>query len=215
MDPVLTNACSPDWSSQDRVLALRGRKLLEFDPDGGSLVTIQMKTQIAHPVWFPDGSKIAFMCGPYVHVDICVMNADGADLMNLTASARVDWSPSWLTERFGCVAVRIAATGRRTTRLFVLLATTVAVVAVGPSASARLGSFHDPRDASRLDLPRRPSSSTRSRATTRGGSRRINVFICATAARSCCSSIPSAQGAGTTVCTCGTTLEVQGCSATD
>ena len=95
MDLVLTNACSPDWSSQDRVLALRGRNLLEFDPDGGDLVAIQMKTQIADPVWSPDGSKIALMCGPYAHADICVMNADGTERMNLTASARIDWSPSW------------------------------------------------------------------------------------------------------------------------
>lgn len=50
--------------------------------------------------------------------------------------------------------MRIAAPGRRRTRLIILLASTVAVVAVGPPASARLGSFHDPRDASRLDLSR-------------------------------------------------------------
>lgn len=95
MDLVLTNACSPDWSSQDRILALRGRKLLELDPDGGNLVTIEMRTQTADPVWSPDGSTIAFMCGRYVHVDICVMNADGSDIVNLTESARADWSPSW------------------------------------------------------------------------------------------------------------------------
>lgn len=95
MDLVLTNACSADWSSQDRILALRGRKLLELDPDGGNLVTIETRMPISDPVWSPDGSRIVFMCGPYNHVDICVMNADGADLVNLTESARLDWSPSW------------------------------------------------------------------------------------------------------------------------
>ena len=95
MDLVVRNACGPDWSSQDRILANRGQKFLEMDPDGGNLVTIDTGRQTADPEWSPDGARIVFMCGSYSHADICVIDADGAHLANLTKSDRIDWSPTW------------------------------------------------------------------------------------------------------------------------
>jgi Tol biopolymer transport system component len=35
------------------------------------------------------------MCGDYLHADVCVANADGTGIVNLTSSNEVDWSPSW------------------------------------------------------------------------------------------------------------------------
>jgi Tol biopolymer transport system component len=96
MQRILGNACSPDWSSQGRIAAIRGgRRLVELDPDGANLVTIATGMQSADPAWSPDGAKIVLMCGGYAHADVCVINADGTKLKNLTRSDRVDWSPSW------------------------------------------------------------------------------------------------------------------------
>jgi Tol biopolymer transport system component len=95
MDRIAGNACSPDWSSQDRIAAIRGTRLIELDPDGGNVVTIATGMQSADPAWSPNGRKIVFMCGGFTHADICVSNADGTMLKNLTNSDRTDWSPDW------------------------------------------------------------------------------------------------------------------------
>jgi TolB protein len=91
---ILGNARSPEWSSQDRIVAERGRgRLITFDPDGGNVVKIGIHG--SDPAWSPDGTRIAFMCGDFAHADVCVVNADGTGLVNLTNSPQVDWSPSW------------------------------------------------------------------------------------------------------------------------
>jgi Tol biopolymer transport system component len=95
MDLILRNACSPDWSSEGRIAAIRGTRLVELDAGGGNVVRIATGMQSADPAWSPDGGSIALMCGSYSHADICVINADGTKLKNLTRSRRVDWSPSW------------------------------------------------------------------------------------------------------------------------
>jgi TolB protein len=95
MDLILRNACSPDWSSLDRIAAIRGTRLLELDADGGNPVRIATGMQSADPAWSPNGEKIALMCGAFSHADICVIHADATKVKNLTSSDRTDWSPSW------------------------------------------------------------------------------------------------------------------------
>ena len=95
MTEILPNAYSPDWSSLDRIVATRNGRLITFDPDGGNLVRLASGTGSLNPSWSPDGGRIAFMCGRITHADVCLVNADGMGLVNLTDSKEVDWSPAW------------------------------------------------------------------------------------------------------------------------
>jgi TolB protein len=48
------------------------------------------------PAWSPDGTHVAFMCrrgGP--DFELCVMNADGSNQIQLTDNAVLDATPSW------------------------------------------------------------------------------------------------------------------------
>jgi Tol biopolymer transport system component len=92
---IADNAESPDWSSLDRVVATRNGHLITLDPDGGNVVKLATGTNASDPSWSPDGARIAFMCGRFSHADVCIVNADGSGLENLTHSDRIDWSPSW------------------------------------------------------------------------------------------------------------------------
>lgn len=65
-------------------------------PDGTGLRELTSAGDVSYfPSWSPDGSRIAFICDG----DICVMNADGTGLVNLTsgetesADREPDWSP--------------------------------------------------------------------------------------------------------------------------
>jgi Tol biopolymer transport system component len=92
---ILGNARSPEWSSLDRIVAAKGSgRLITFDPDGSNQV--MMGIHGYDPAWSPDGSRIAFMCRRRLqHADVCIANADGTGLVNLTNSPEVDWSPWW------------------------------------------------------------------------------------------------------------------------
>ena len=92
---IVGNAGDPDWSSLDRIVATRNGRLITFDPDGGNLVKLAVGARNGDPSWSPDGTRITFMCGDFLHADVCVANADGMGLVNLTSSNEVDWSPSW------------------------------------------------------------------------------------------------------------------------
>jgi len=95
MTEILPNAYSPDWSSLDRIVASRNGRLITFDPDGGNIEKLAVGSRDNDPSWSPDGTRLAFMCGGFGHADVCVANADGSGLENLTKSDAVDWSPSW------------------------------------------------------------------------------------------------------------------------
>jgi Tol biopolymer transport system component len=95
MQLVRRRGCGEDWSSQDRLLATRGQKLIEMDPNGSNVVTVSVGLRVNDAEWSPRGSKIVFQCGPPNHADICVVRADGNGLRHLTNSRRTDWSPSW------------------------------------------------------------------------------------------------------------------------
>jgi TolB protein len=91
---IAADAGSPDWSSLDRIVAVRNSRLITLDPDGGNVV--QLANGISYdPDWSPDGARIAYMCGRLKHADVCVVNADGTGRVDLTDSHAVDWSPSW------------------------------------------------------------------------------------------------------------------------
>lgn len=92
---ALKDACGEDWGSQDRILAYEGSKLFALDPDGRHVVRVRTGVKTWDAQWSPDGTRIVFMCGPQEAADICVSEADGSHLENLTASDRADWSPSW------------------------------------------------------------------------------------------------------------------------
>lgn len=50
----------------------------------------------SHPMWSPDGSKIAFDSNRDGDRDIYVMDADGSNVQNITdESSRDDWRPAW------------------------------------------------------------------------------------------------------------------------
>ncbi|MFC1574363.1 TolB family protein, partial [Candidatus Latescibacterota bacterium] len=47
------------------------------------------------PCWSPDGKKIAYDSVIDGVADICVMNADGSDVVNLTQDNFKDFEPVW------------------------------------------------------------------------------------------------------------------------
>ena len=54
--------------------------------------------QGAYPTWSPDGRRIAFTCRPIEQSNLCIMNADGSDVVNITAQHNIsvcdkDWKP--------------------------------------------------------------------------------------------------------------------------
>jgi WD40-like Beta Propeller Repeat len=74
----------------------------KINVDGTGLTTVATPPPnilYRRPKWSPDGTKIAFKCGPFNNEhDICSVNADGTGLMNLTNTPmftenNYDWSP--------------------------------------------------------------------------------------------------------------------------
>jgi len=62
-----------------------------------------------HPIWSPDGTKIAFVKGfSGKNAEIYVMNADGSDPENLTHNPSGDDSPVWSPDgtKIGFVSIR-------------------------------------------------------------------------------------------------------------
>ena len=77
---------NPDGSSPTRLTddTSRGKKLPEFSPvyDG-------------HPVWSPDGTKIAFISKRDYHFALYVMNADGSNARLVTDKVIDSGEPAW------------------------------------------------------------------------------------------------------------------------
>ncbi|MCF7798082.1 MAG: hypothetical protein K9N36_09975 [Candidatus Marinimicrobia bacterium] len=96
---VLNLTTSPDGSKL--AFEIMGGHLWITDMDGSNPIDLGVGN---HPVWHPDGSKLAFMIGTddghtYLTADIYVVNADGTGLTNLTNSGNslemnATWSPN-------------------------------------------------------------------------------------------------------------------------
>ena len=80
------------------------------------------------PRWSPDGGRLAFVCRPDGHQDICVMNADGSNLVRLTNDPGIDngatWSPDGRKIAFASmqntVPVPRAGCGTRNHEIYVM-----------------------------------------------------------------------------------------------
>ena len=105
---------SPTWSPDGSKIAFVSRSPIDFHVQQISVMNADGTNQTrltsyqtcpedcVEPAWSPDGSKIAFGTterledGGYpVRDDVCVMNADGSNLTNLTDSVHHDGSPTW------------------------------------------------------------------------------------------------------------------------
>jgi TolB protein len=96
----------PTWSPDSRQIIFNTPEgtIESIRPDGTRRHTIRAATEHlgGHKPWFsPDGSRILFVCaitdpdGRFTD-DICTMNADGSDVINLTNTANVfENNPSW------------------------------------------------------------------------------------------------------------------------
>ncbi|MFV1988170.1 MAG: TolB family protein [Gemmatimonadota bacterium] len=63
--------------------------------DGTGLTRLPVEGGARWPAWSPDGSKIAFASARSGDAEIWVMNADGSNQVNVTASPGVDEEPFW------------------------------------------------------------------------------------------------------------------------
>ncbi|MDE0300616.1 MAG: DPP IV N-terminal domain-containing protein [Candidatus Poribacteria bacterium] len=89
---------APDWSPDGEKIAFMSNRsgqtnIYVMDADGKHTVNLTPGFEFAHsPDWSPDGKRIVFGADG----DIFVMNARGADRMNLTQNPRAsDLTPSW------------------------------------------------------------------------------------------------------------------------
>ena len=102
-------AWRPDGS---KIAFTRGSRLHLVNPDGTDAAPIPATGEMpaSDPSWSPDGARLAFTCGVEPNTDVCVVNADGSGLVQVTddpgRDARPAWSPdgsrlAFTTTRFG------------------------------------------------------------------------------------------------------------------
>lgn len=67
-------------------------------PDGSGLSRLTSHTDRLwswYPTWAPDGQRIAFTCAQSGNHDICVANADGSNVVNITNNSAGDSRQAW------------------------------------------------------------------------------------------------------------------------
>lgn len=85
-----------DWDLDDRHFDA----LVVMNPDGSNRLELTLPpsvVQVSELAWSPDGQQLAFTCLPPDSggSDICVMNADGSGLRQLTSDSASDGNPAW------------------------------------------------------------------------------------------------------------------------
>jgi len=88
------------WRPDGTRIAFRRQYVLYLmNPNGSSIARLTPANGLssaAHPAWSPDGTRIAFTCEIATgNLDICVINADGTDLIRLTSDTARDARPAW------------------------------------------------------------------------------------------------------------------------
>lgn len=90
-----TSGGYPSWSPDGSLIAFTDGAMNVVAPDGSGLRTLVPGRYSSEVRWSPDGSKLLFRCVR----DICVVDADGTGLENLTEGPEdtyelgADWSP--------------------------------------------------------------------------------------------------------------------------
>lgn len=107
--PETLLAYAPDWSPDGRWIAfispVGGQSRLyrvdatcRRDCETAMLPIGDATVAASEPDWSPDGARLAFACGqPRRRTEICIVNADGTGLQQLTASAPhvINRAPAW------------------------------------------------------------------------------------------------------------------------
>jgi Tol biopolymer transport system component len=97
LTPDYSNATHSSWSSDGSKIvfeAFTGRwGIYVMNSDGSEQV--QLTDEGRHPVWSPDGEKIAFVSGRNGNNQIYVMNPDGTEQINISRNPFNNWKPSW------------------------------------------------------------------------------------------------------------------------
>jgi TolB protein len=87
----------PSWSPGGRWIAFESRSLQAprislFDIDDGTVTDLGPGSL---PRWSPDGARLAFVSDRGGNLDVFVMDADGANVHQLTTGPERDTLPSW------------------------------------------------------------------------------------------------------------------------
>jgi len=112
----LTVDDDPDWSPDGSKIAFTSHSVTDnhnnsvtaeiwvMNQDGTDRVRLTDNTEEERaPAWSPDGRRIAYMCrkgapavvGGQPTFELCVMNADGTDVVRLTTNSVADLTPTW------------------------------------------------------------------------------------------------------------------------
>ena len=74
----------------------RDSEIYVMDADGAHVTRLTENNFLdSHPVWSPDGGKIAFATNRDGNWEIYAMNADGSNPINLTNHPSDDKNPDW------------------------------------------------------------------------------------------------------------------------